>query len=252
MKPTVKLDAFRTPKGDEMILYRHDREFYIEGNGQILMHSRQHASELALARLGCAHLGNRESPAVLVGGLGLGYTLRQTLDLLPAAARVVVGELLAPVIDWNRRYFGDLNGQPLTDPRVELRDGDIVKLLTATQRGFDTILLDIDNGPRALTTATNQRLYGYAGIAACRRALRDQGCLAVWSAEPSKEFEQLLVSCGFQVRRYPVPTYEGSKAPSRFVWVASENRNHLPPGGSEPRRQSGQAGRRPAGFRSRR
>lgn len=235
MKPRLKLAATRTPDGSELVLYQHDRDFYIEVNGQDLMQSRHHESELALARLGCGHLAGRKAPSVLVGGLGMGYTLRQTLDLLGPDGRVVVGELLGGVIDWNRDFLGVLNNHPLSDPRVEIRNGDIVKLIAAAKNQFDAILLDVDNGPRAMTDAGNSRLYGYAGIAACRNALRDQGCLAVWSAEPSKDYEQLLVSCGFQVCRYRVPAHQGSKSHSRFVWVASENKANLPPGGSEPR-----------------
>lgn len=235
MKPRVKLAATRTPDGSELVLYQHDRDFYIEVNGQDLMQSRHHESELALARLGCAHLAGRKAPSVLVGGLGMGYTLRQTLDLLGPDGRVVVGELLGGVIDWNRDFLGILNNHPLTDPRVEVRNGDIVKLIAAAKNKFDAILLDVDNGPRAMTDDGNSRLYGYAGIAACRSALRDRGCLAVWSAEPSKDYEQLLVSCGFLVCRYRVPAHQGSKSQSRFVWVASENKANLPPGGSEPR-----------------
>lgn len=236
MKPRVKLATTRTPDGSELVLFQHDRDFYLEVNGQDLMQSRHHESELALARLGCAHLAGRRGACVLVGGLGMGYTLRQTLELLAPQAKVVVGELLAAVVDWNRDYLGALNGQPLADERVELKNGDIFKLIAASKGRFDAILLDVDNGPRAMTSAGNHRLYGYAGIVACRQALREQGCLAVWSAEPSKEYEQLLVSCGFQVRRYRVPAHPGSKANSRFVWVASENQRNLPPGGSEPRK----------------
>jgi len=240
MKPRIKLAAARTPDGGEMVLYQHDRDFFIEINGQDLMQSRQHNSELALARLGCMHLAGRRGANVLVGGLGLGYTLRQTLDLLPAQAKVVVSELIPAVIVWNREFFGDVNGHPLADERVELKNGDIGKLLTSSQARFDAILLDVDNGPRAMTDAGNHRLYGYAGIEACRQALREQGCLAVWSAEPDKDYEQLLVSCGFQVRRYRVASHPGSKAQSRFVWVASENQANLPPGGSEPRQSAKQ------------
>ncbi|NTV14177.1 MAG: hypothetical protein HGA96_09660 [Desulfobulbaceae bacterium] len=235
MKPRVKIAATRTPDGSEMVLYQHDRDFFIEVNGQDLMQSRHHESELELARLGCAHLSGRRGTNVLVGGLGMGYTLRQTLDMLGPQSKIVVAELLPAVVEWNREFLGELNDWPLADARVELKSGDIVKLFASAKGSFDAILLDVDNGPRAMTDAGNHRLYGYAGIEACRQALRDQGCLAVWSAEPSKDYEQLLVSCGFHVRRHRVPTHKGSKSQSRFVWVASENQANLPPGGSEPR-----------------
>jgi spermidine synthase len=235
MKPRLKIADTRTPDGGKMVLYRHDQDFLIEVNGQDLMNSRHHESELELARLGCANLAGRPSPSVLIGGLGMGYTLRQALDLLPAKAEVVVGELLETVVDWNREFLGILNDQPLADPRVKLKTGDIVKLISGARARFDAILLDIDNGPDAMAYSGNSRLYGYEGMGACRLALREQGCLAIWSAAPSKDFEQLLLSCGFQVNRYRVPAYRGSKAQSRFVWVAAASQSLLPPGGSEPR-----------------
>ena len=235
MKPKLRIASVRTPDGGEMVLYRHDHDFWITINGQDLMLSRQHESEQELARLGCAHLAGRKAPSILIGGLGMGYTLRQALDMLSPHAHVVVGELLGAVVEWNREFLGELNGHPLGDKRVDLKMGDIVELISRSKSGFDAILLDIDNGPRAITDSGNRRLYGREGILACRRALREQGCLAMWSAEPNKEFEQLLISCGFHVRRFRVPAYRGNKAHSRFVWVASEDKNILPSGGGEPR-----------------
>ena len=235
MKPRVKIATAQTPDGGEMELYQHGRDFSIMINGQDLMHSRQHESELELARLGCAHLAGRSASRILIGGLGMGYTLRQALDMLNPRDQVVVGELLGDVVKWNREFFGDLNGQPLGDQRVDLQTGDIFELITRSKIRFDAILLDIDNGPAAMTDSGNRRLYGRDGIEVCRRALRKQGCLAVWSAEPNRKFEQRLMSCSFHVRRFRVPAYKGSKSQSRFVWVASEDQNILPRGGGEPR-----------------
>ena len=248
MKPTVRIATTRTPDGGEMELYQHDRDFSIKINGQDLMHSRQHESELELARLGCAHLAGSKAPSILIGGLGLGYTLRQVLDILSPHARVVVCELLNAVVEWNREFLGELNGQPLEDERVDIKTGDIVELISRSKSRFDAILLDIDNGPSAITNSGNHRLYGYDGIQACRHALREQGCLAVWTAEPNKKFEQLLMRCNFHVRRYRVPAYKGSKgskSQSRFVWIASEDKTILPPGGGEPHlpRRKGSKGR---------
>jgi spermidine synthase len=235
MKPRLKIATARTPDGGEMMLYQHDRDFTIEINGEDLMLSRHHESELELARLGCAHLAGRKAPSILIGGLGMGYTLRQALDMLSPDAQVVVGELMDAVVEWNRQFLGVLNGQPLADQRVDLKTGDVIKLISRSKSKFDAILLDIDNGPGAITDSGNSRLYGYEGILACNRALRKQGCLAVWSAGPSKEFEQLLMDCRFHVRRYRVPAFKGSKSQSRFVWVASEDKSILPAGGGEPR-----------------
>ncbi len=230
MNPRVKIATARTPDGDEMVLFQRGRDYMIEINGQDLMQSRQHESELLLAQFGCAHLVDRKTPRVLIGGLGMGYTLRQALDVLSPDAYVVVGELLDTVIEWNRAYFGKLNGQPLGDERVELKKGDVVELVSRSRERFDAILLDIDNGPDALTASSNSHLYGREGIRACSRALRKSGCLAVWSAEPNRKFEQRLLRCGFHVRRFRVHAYKGGKSMSRFVWVASEDKNILPIG----------------------
>jgi spermidine synthase len=218
-----------------MVLYQHGRDFSIKINGRDLMHSRQHESEMELARLGCAHLAGRKEPCILIGGLGMGYTLRQALDMLSPHAQVVVGELLGAVVEWNHEFLGELNGQPLEDERVVLKMGDIIELISRSKSRFDSILLDIDNGPNAMTDSGNRRQYGREGIRACRRALREQGCLAVWSAKPSKKFEQLLMSCSFHVRRFRAPAYKGSKSQSRYIWVASEDKIILPPAGGELR-----------------
>jgi spermidine synthase len=235
MKPRIKIAEARTPDGGTMVLYQHDRNFTIEIDGDDLMLSRHNESELELARLGCAHLAGRKAPSILIGGLGMGYTLRQALDMLKPDAEVVVSELMSTVIEWNRDFLGELNGQPLTDERVELKTGNILTLISHSRNRFDAILLDIDNGPNAMTYSGNSRLYGYEGIVSCRNALQKRGCLAVWSAGPCKEYEQLLIRCDFHVRRYRVPAYKGSKSQSRFVWVASTSKSVLPPGGGEPR-----------------
>jgi spermidine synthase len=250
MKPTQKIASTHTPDGTEMVLYQHDQDFSIKVSGHELMNSRQHESELELARLGCAHLKVRNAPTVLIGGLGQGFTLRETLNMLGPHAKIIVGELLADVVDWNREYFGELNGHPLKDERVHIKVGDVFGTISHAEKSFDAILLDIDNGPSAMTDSRNQQLYTRKGIEACRHALRERGCLAVWSADASKPFEQLLMRCGFHVRRFRVPAYKGSKSQGRFIWVASENKGVLPDGGGEPHKPKRPArdGRRP--FRS--
>ena len=217
-----------------MELFQHDRDFLIKVNGQGLMNSRRHESELELARLGCAHLSTHESPRVLIGGLGMGYTLRQTLDMLGPGASVVVSELLSAVADWNREYLKELNSQPLDDQRTRLIIGDIIPLIAQSSGQFDAILLDVDNGPSAVTDSGNQRLYSQAGIQACRRALRKSGSLAIWSSEPSKTFEQLLMKCGFHVRRYKGKAHKDGNSKPLYIWVAAEDETILPPGGGEP------------------
>lgn len=232
MKPTIRLATAHTPDGGEMTLFRHDRDFFIKINSHELMNSRQHESEMELARLGCAHLSGHDAPSVLIGGLGMGYTLRQTLDILEPDATITVSELLSAVVEWNRNFLGQLNDRPLEDNRTEVIVGDIYPLLSTSKDKFDAILLDIDNGPSAIVDSGNQRLYTPEGIQICRRALRKNGCLAIWSGVPSKAFEKTLMNCGFHVARYKLKAYSGSRRNSLYVWLASENKSILPPDNS--------------------
>ena len=191
----IEIDAAPTPEGGRMVLRQADEIWEIRVNGWELMSNRAHRSEEALAELACAGLTG--APTVLIGGLGLGYTLRAALDTLPQAAQVVVAELVPAIIDWNRGPLAPLAARPLNDPRVTLLPGDVGDLIDTAEGRYDAILLDVDNGPRALTDRGNHRLYGAAGLAACRRALRAGGVLAVWSADPAPEFERALAEAGF-------------------------------------------------------
>lgn len=235
MKARVKIAETRTPDGNELVLYQHDRDFFIHINGQERMHSREHEAELELARLGCGHLAGEKSKSIFIAGLGMGYTLRQALDMLTPRARVMVSERSDAVINWNREIFGALNRHPIDDARVDLKTDDAVEIISRSQSDFDAILLHIDTGPGAMGDSGSHRIFRRKGIQACRRALREKGCLAVWSMEPSKSFEQLLTECGFHVRRFRVPTHKMGKSLARYVWFASESREILPPGGGEPR-----------------
>lgn len=233
MKPRIKLASAPTPDGGVMELYQHDRDFSIIVNGDDLMHSRRHESELQLALLGCHHLTGQPEATVLIGGLGMGFTLRKTLDILNGQSKVMVAELMPAVVEWNRDFLGQLNDQPLDDPRVELHTCDVVDFISGNNATFDTILLDIDNGPEAMSNAANSKIYGYQGIMACKTALRNKGCLAVWSAKPNKQFEHQVMDCGMHIHRYRVPAHKGKNASSHFIWIASESLKNLPQGGSE-------------------
>jgi spermidine synthase len=188
-----------TPEGVELTLTRRDREYVILAAGRSLMSSRMHGSEEALAMLACRELGRREEPCVLVGGLGMGFTLRAALDLLPAAATVVVAELVPAVVDWNRGPLGPLAGHPLKDRRVTVDVGDVAATLRASRDRFDAVLLDVDNGPAAFTASENDGLYADRGLAAARAALKVGGVLAVWSAWDNRRFEQRLRYGRFEV-----------------------------------------------------
>jgi spermidine synthase len=167
-------------------------------NGKSLMSSRMHGSEQALAALALRRMQVPDA-CVLVGGLGMGFTLRATLDLLPEDATVVVAELVPGVVEWNRGALGTLAGHPLRDARVRVDIGDVADTLQSSPGVFDAVLLDVDNGPDAFTATTNARLYNDQGLAAARDALKPGGVLAVWSAWEDRRFEQRLRYAGFIV-----------------------------------------------------
>jgi spermidine synthase len=200
VRPWELLGQTRTPDGEDMSLTRQGTEYVILASGKPLMSSRMHGSEEALASFGCARARTRDQPCVLVGGLGMGFTLRATLDVLPPDATVVVAELVPAVVEWNRGPLGPLAGHPLKDQRVRVEIGDVAATLAASARRFDAVLLDVDNGPAAFTATLNTRLYDDRGLAAARRALKDGGVLAVWSAWEDRRFEQRLRYGGFTVQ----------------------------------------------------
>lgn len=199
MKPWELLGETRAPDGSDVRLTRRDDEYLILANGKPLMSSRLHGSEEALATLACTRARTMAQPRVLVGGLGMGFTLRATLDLLPPGAVVLVAELLPSVLDWNRGPLASLADRPLQDPRVRIEVGDVGFTLRAGANRFDVVLLDVDNGPAAFTAADNQGLYDNGGVAAAHAALRPGGTLAVWSAWDDRKFEQRLRHYGFAV-----------------------------------------------------
>jgi spermidine synthase len=209
MKPWEILGQARTPDRATMTLTRSGDEYVIRVDGQQLMSSRMHGSEDALAAIVCDRIQRRPRPRALVGGLGMGFTLRATLDLLPADAAVLVVELLPAVVVWNRSELGNLAGYPLEDPRVEVEVGDVAATLHRSVARFDAILLDVDNGPSAFTSTANEALYDGQGLAAARRALETGGVLAVWSAKDDRRFQQRMREAGFSVEARHVRAHRG-------------------------------------------
>ena len=199
MKPWEVLGETRTPDGSLLSLTRRDTEFVIFADGKILMSSRMHGSEEAMAAMAFKRLTGVSEPSVLVGGLGMGFTLRATLDLLPPEGRVLVAELIPAVEEWNRGPIGHLAGHPLKDARAQVEIGDVIATLRSGTARFDAILLDVDNGPDAFTDTTNASLYGDRGLASIRGALTPGGVVAVWSAWEDRRFEQRLKYAGFTV-----------------------------------------------------
>jgi spermidine synthase len=199
MKRWELLGETRTPDGANVRLMRQDTEYVIFTDGKALMSSRMHGSEEELATLACRRARLLEKPRVVVGGLGMGFTLRATLDALPPAATVLVVELLPAVIEWNRGPLAPLAGDLLQDRRVRVEVNDVGFTLRAHRDRFDAVLLDVDNGPAPFSTAANAGLYDNSGVAAAYAALRPGGVLAVWSAWEDATFEQRLRFQGFSV-----------------------------------------------------
>ena len=230
MKPWELLGEATTPDGTLLALMRRAHEYVILANGKSLMSNLMHGSEQALADLACRTARTREAPTVLVGGLGMGYTLRATLDLLPAGARVIVAELVPDVVAWNRGPLAHLAGEPLKDRRVQVVVEDVAATLRANPSRFDAVLLDVDNGPDAFTAAGNGGLYEDRGIAAARDALTPGGVLAVWSAREDRKFERRLRYAGFAVSAEQVRARLNKGGPRHTIFVG-----RLPPAAADTR-----------------
>ena len=201
MRPWELLDTRTVPgEGADLRLYRRGDEFSIKiGQHTELMNSRVHGSEDALAQLGCQRIADRTSPKVLIGGLGMGYTLAAALAELGPDAQVTVAELVPAVVEWNRSLLGHLAAQPLQDARVSVHQGDVGALIREQREEFDAILLDVDNGPEGLSRKGNDAIYSPAGLQAAKKALRPGGVLGVWSISPDEPFSRRLRKAGFQV-----------------------------------------------------
>ena len=223
MKPWQQLGEHHTPDGTLLTLMEHDREMVILANGKMLMSSRMHGSEEELAALACKHIIKAEAPRVLVGGLGLGYTLRATLNLLPASAAVVVAELVAGVVEWNRGPLGPLANHPLDDRRVTVTLGDVGKTMRLDKEGFDAILLDVDNGPDAFTATGNADLYDNRGVTQAHAALRPGGVLAVWSAWEDRKFEQRMRWAGFKVTMHRMRARLKRGGPKHTIFLGTKS-----------------------------
>ncbi len=221
MKPQRLLDKLITPDGYKLVLYERGGVWSIRVNGYDLMSSRGFGSEEALATLACDRHRLGAQPRILIGGLGMGFTLRAALDCLPPDATVVVAEVFPAVVRWYQEHYGHLTGQALDDPRTEIVEEDVAATIRrATAQPFDLIMLDVDNGPEALTLDRNQDLYGRAGIDRLHSAIVPRGTLAIWSASPDPPFAALLSSRGFAVQTESVRAHAG-KGMRHAVFLAT-------------------------------
>jgi spermidine synthase len=221
MIPWERLECTQVPgNGGEICLYRRGEEYSIRVNGHELMNSRAHGSEEALAELACERITGHGSPRILIGGLGMGFTLASSLKWLSPGARIVVSELVPAVVKWNRGPLAELSGNPLQDSRVTVSEIDVGQVLKQKKRAYDAILLDVDNGPEGLTRKGNDRLYSQAGLQTSFAALRPEGVLAIWSAAPDRAFARRLRGSGFDVDEVNVRA-RGSRGGGRHtIWIA--------------------------------
>jgi len=218
VKAFETLDRFTTPDGQELTFHRRDGDYFVYLDGDELMSSRAPGSERALAELACGGLKGR--PRVLIGGLGLGFTLRAALDVVPPGAEVVVAEVFASVIEWNRTYVPELQGNALTDPRTRIVHADVWDLIRR-DAPWDAILLDVDNGPVAWCLDSNSRLYDKPGLLQIQAALRPTGIVAFWSAHPDPRFVKTLRKCGFDAKGHGARAH-GERGARHTVFLAKQ------------------------------
>jgi spermidine synthase len=220
--PWLLLDTAQIPNGEgELRLMRRGAEYSIMSGATELMNSRLSGSEKALASMAFQRLGDRRDLQVLIGGLGMGFTLRAALDELGPGARVAVAELVPAVIGWARGPLAELFAGSLTDPRVTLHEADVAELIAPARSRYDAILLDVDNGPGGLNRAANDSLYAVDGLRAARRALAPGGVLAVWSAGPNAEFAKRLHRTGFRVDEVRVRARGPGRGARHVIWIAA-------------------------------
>jgi spermidine synthase len=221
MIPWVHLGTAKVPGGSELKLMQRGMEFSIMAGAIPLMNSRMSSSETVLAEVACERLRGRRACRVLIGGYGMGFTLRAALAGFGADAQIVVAELVPEVIAWARGPMAELTAGALRDPRVTIHEGDVAALIASSRCGFDAILLDVDNGPDGLSRSANDRLYDLRGLEAARNALRPKGLLAIWSAAPNAAFAARLGRAGFAVDEIKARANKG-RGVRHIIWAATK------------------------------
>jgi spermidine synthase len=228
MIPWKLLSSTRTPDTKrELKLYQRDTEYSIRVNGLELMNSRLFGSEKMLAELSCAQLAQKKNACVLIGGLGMGYTLSAALATLNSDADVRVAELVPSVVAWNQDVLGMLADYPLQDSRVTVLVDDVARVIQRNTSAFDAILLDVDNGPDSLTQEGNDALYNRVGLSMIHHALRPGGVVAVWSASPDTGFTKTLKRASFYVVEKKVRAGARNKGPVHTIWIAKKKNTEL-------------------------
>jgi len=222
MIPWLLIDVAQAPgNGEELRLYKRGAEFSIRVGNFELMNSRVHGSEDALAKLACERISDCPEPRILIGGLGMGYTVAAALAEIGVKGRVVVAELVPAVVVWNRGPLAELAGDPLQDDRVAVREIDVARIIQTECHAYDAILLDVDNGPEGLTRKGNDWLYSLHGLTMALAALRPGGVLAVWSAAPNQAFTRRLLKVGFKVDEIRVRARGTAGGAWHTTWIAA-------------------------------
>lgn len=221
MIPWEKIDTAKIPGSDEELrLMRRGKEFSIKLGSNELMNSRLSGSEAALATLAAKQIEKVKKPVVLIGGLGMGFTLRAALAVLGAKAEIMVAELVPAVVAWARGPMAEIFGDSLSDPRIDIREMDVAQLIERHPLRFDAILLDVDNGPEGLTRKANDGLYDATGLKIAHTALRRGGVLAIWSSGPHPKFSRRLMAAGFEVNEVNVRATGRGGGARHVIWIA--------------------------------
>lgn len=220
MRPRELLGTALVPGGEPLRLFRRGDDFMIVLDRNELMNSRMSGSEEALATMTCERLHVRDAPKLLIGGYGMGFTLRAALAMLPPKARVTVAELVPEIIAWAKGPMSHLTAGCMDDARVDVIVSDVASLIGTAHQSYDAILLDVDNGPDGLTRLANDQLYSSRGLTAAKAALAAKGVLAVWSAAPDAAFSRRLKDAGFVVEEVRVRARANGKGPQHVIWFA--------------------------------
>ena len=226
MIPRELIGTAEVPGGEPLRLFRRGGDYMIVLDRNELMNSRMSGSEEALATMTCERLAGRMAPHLLIGGYGMGFTLRAALNALGRDARLTVAELVPEIIAWARGPMAELTAGCLDDRRVRIVEGDVAPMIAAGRSDYDAILLDVDNGPDGLTRPGNDRLYGAEGLAAAKAALKPGGVLAVWSAAPDDGFARRLKHAGFSVDEVAVRARANGKGPRHVIWFATKSKRN--------------------------
>jgi spermidine synthase len=221
MIPRVQIDSAPVPGGGELRLIQRGSEYSIMLGANELMNSRLSGSEEALASMACARIASRPRAALLIGGLGMGFTLRAALGAVGPGARITVSELVPAIVRWARGPLAHLYGDSLDDPRVAICEGDVAERIASARADYDAILLDVDNGPDGLSRESNDRLYDAPGLALARAALRPGGILAIWSSAPDRAFTRRLAKAGLAVEEASVRANAGRSGARHHIWLAA-------------------------------